>query len=533
MPAGITVLDLPDDLSPVPDDYVYTFNDDGLDTKARLSDIKKGISLDLVNNTSDENKPVSTAQLTALDLKTNIETFGPLSLATSDHFKRERSTLAEVIRGAEHCYFCNEAGTAYVDRVGSLNLSVNGVANNSASGGRFRESRSFNGTNQFGLSASNTTRAGRPFWGVIGVNFADPSTDGICGEGTSGTTLNWYLSKIGNIIRFTVRRMSTTVNFDVVEVAGVTSGVDYVIAFRNDSTGLYLYVSEVGEAYDHASLVSGSAGFDLTNYPLNIGRSFVSTVATNSHMNGKIGFFAYGFGQLSERSIDALTSAQAVDFATLKTDLPKTLKRYRSVLAIGDSLTTESFADPNTFERATTLHSPLWRAEISGIGGQTAVPVIDRFLTYPLSNIERKVVAFWIGNNSASQRQIVIDAAFKGVHRALIAGAERVLILGCPNRTVTDATFQTIATLQGHLDFINAGLSEIAASDSRVYYIDVQDWFINPANYTPIGSNDISDQSRGIVPRSTRDSPASSESTHFGPVGASHLANRIVTFLPT
>jgi len=333
-----------------------------------------------------------------------------------------------------------------------------------------------------------------------------------------------------------MRRHSTATNWDIVSVDGIAAGIDYVVVGRNDSTGLYLYVSEVGEAYDNASLSTSSTGFDTTNYPLNLGRGFNSATPTNGYMNGDIGFFAYGFGQFSERSIDSLTRLDAADFAILKSDLPKTIQRYNSILAVGDSLTTETFADPNWSERAATLHSSDWRAEVSGIGGQTSTPIADRFTSYPLANISRKVVAFWMGNNNPGDRQTVIDDVARCAHRALIAGAGKVLLLGVPNRSGFLSSQETVDALQVDQDFINDGLSDLALTDSRLQYVDVQSWFLTPANYVTTGftltSDDLADITLGIVPRQMRDNPTSAGSTHLGPDGADHLAYLIETLLP-
>lgn len=465
------------------------------------------------------------------------ESLSRLSLFASDHFSGERTIPAEIISRAEHCYFLDEAGTDYLDKIGGLDIPITGAANSAVTAGRFRESRPFDGSTQYGVSAVNTARVGQPFWFVVGCNFSSISgSDGVIGEGTSTTTCNWYLSRSGAKLRFYLRRKDTASNFDYVEVGDIAASTDYVIVGRNDSTGLYLYVSEVGEAYDNASLTSGPDSYDSTQYPFNIGRGFFSATAASAVMSGDIGFVAYGFGQLSERSVDSLTRMQAADFATLKNDLPRTLLRWRGILAVGDSLTTESFADPNWSARAATLHDATWRAEVSGIGGQTSTPITDRFLTYPLSNISRKVVAFWMGNNDPSNLQTVIDNVKRCMDRALFAGAEKVLILGLPNRSGFNSSQATVDALQVEHDFINAGFAALAATDARVDYLDVHSWFLTAGNYATTGftltADDLDDIALGIVPRQMRDTPSSAGSTHLGPDGADHLAYYVETFLP-
>lgn len=475
--------------------------------------------------------PVSDDQQDALDLKTDLTDFLPLQLLTSDLFAKEKTHLPAIIRKASYCYFLDEASGDFIDQISGYDIPLTGAANASVAGGRFREYRPFDGSTQYGVAATNTVRVGGPFWFVVGVNFdLVTGADGVIAEGTSTTTYNWWLNRTSDRVSFYVRRFGTTLNLDLVEVTGLSAGTDYVIVGRSDSTGLYLYVSEVGEAYENASLISGSSSFDATQYPFNIGRAFNSAVATSAYMDGKIGFVAYGLGQLSEREIDALTSAQASDFAMLKTDLGKQVSRYNSLMGVGDSLTTESFADPSWVERAATDHNPAWRFEVSGISGQTSSGITDRFLTYPLSNIERKVVAFWVGNNDAASGLTVVARVQKCVKRALLAGVEKVLILGLPNRIVYTASQATKDAQQALIDVINDAFSDLADEDSRVEYLDVHDWFVNPANYTPVDADDTADQAAGIVPRSVRDAPTG---THFNNTGSQHLADLVVTVLPS
>jgi hypothetical protein len=240
-------------------------------TTTQKNQAKENIDLDEVDNTSDADKPISDDTQAALDLKTDLELFNPLSLFSSDHFTLERTIPAEIISRAEHCYIFNEAGGGdYIDLIGGLDIPITGAANPSAAGGRFRETRSFDGSTQYGISAVDTARVGGPFWFVVGVNFTEiTGSDGVVGEGEGDVTntFNWYLYRTGASLVLHVRRKDTTTNFDSVTVAGISAGVDYVVVGRNDSTGLYLYVSEVGEQYDHASLLSGAAGFDTTQYP--------------------------------------------------------------------------------------------------------------------------------------------------------------------------------------------------------------------------------------------------------------------------
>jgi hypothetical protein len=429
----------------------------------------------------------------------------------------------------------DEASGSFLDKLSGLDLAINGTPSASASGGRFGEAVTFDGDGDFGESAVDTNRNGGPFWVVVGANFDSVANgDGIIGEGnvSDTTAANWSLWRNGDKITFTVRR-AFGATFSVSDVAVLTEGLtvstDYVIVARCDTTGLYLYVSELGEIYDNASLVTSVSGADTVNYPLTLGRAFNSSASGYYSMDGAIGFAAVGHGQMSERIVDKFLSAGSDEFSEIKTKLATRLNRYNGIFAVGDSLTTEGFADPNWSERAAVAHNSTWRAEVSGVSGQTSTPITARFLSYPLSNISRRVVAIWIGNNNQSAQQVVIDDARDCAHRALIAGAEKIFILGLPNRTVSSSwaalSTQAKADFVAEQDFINAGFLALAATHEKFEYLDLTGWFGAEANYATAGytltSDDQLDLAAGLVPRGLRDSPTG---THLGDDGADFLA---------
>ncbi|MFT7173776.1 MAG: hypothetical protein ACI9NQ_002001 [Paracoccaceae bacterium] len=186
-------------------------------------------------------------------------------------------------------------------------------------------------------------------------------------------------------------------------------------------------------------------------------------------------------------------------------------------------------------ERVAALEGASWTFEASGIGGQTSTPIVDRYLTYPSSNTAARVVAPWFGNNDPTNRQIVVDNYERVIERALADGAERVILIGLINRSGYESSQATIDTVQGHHDFINDGLAQLASSNPQVFYADIRSWFQNPVNYPndSLTVDDLSDIDRGIIPRGMRDDPTSPSSTHLGPSGAAHLACYIRTFLPS
>ncbi|MFT6182028.1 MAG: hypothetical protein ACJAQT_002080 [Akkermansiaceae bacterium] len=144
-------------------------------------------------------------------------------------------------------------------------------------------------------------------------------------------------------------------------------------------------------------------------------------------------------------------------------------------------------------------------------------------------------MAPWFGNNDPTNRQIVVDNYERVIERALADGAERVILIGLINRSGYESSQATIDTVQGHHDFINDGLAQLASSNPQVFYADIRSWFQNPVNYPndSLTVDDLSDIDRGIIPRGMRDDPTSPSSTHLGPSGAAHLACYIRTFLPS
>ena len=251
-------------------------------------------------------------------------------------------------------------------------------------------------------------------------------------------------------------------------------------------------------------------------------------------MNGEIGFVALGYGQIPESLVDEISYAGVDSFEFLNTKVSTKIARFNKIYGLGDSLTTESFTTPSWPERVALLKGSAWTFETSGIGGQTSTPITDRYLSYPISNTAARVVAPWFGNNDPANRQIVVDNYAKVIERALAGGAERVILIGLINRSGFGSAQAVIDTTQGHHDFINNGLSELAELNPKVYFADIKSWFQTPTNYSTytLTTDDLSDIAKGIVPRGMRDTPTSPTSTHLGPLGSSHLANYIFTLLP-
>lgn len=470
----------------------------------------------------------------------------PPSLFTSEAYADQVANGCGPFSKASHLYTMDETSGSFVDLIGDADVPTSGLISQVfPANGRFQSARYFNGTDSYGIGTKISKRGGRPFWFSIGLNFDSVSGNaGILSESSgslgaiSAGEWGWAFWRIGTKIELRVRRYKRASHADSVAIQGITANKNYIITGRSDGVTLHLYLhgdGETKESHEHASLISSASGvLDPSPFPLNIGWAPLSSNNSSNVMNGEIGFVAHGFGQIAEALVDEIDFSRVNDFEGLNKKVDIKMARFNKIYGLGDSLTTESFSITSWPERVALLKGPAWTFEASGIGGQTSTPIVDRYLSYPSSNTAARVVAPWFGNNDPGNRQLVIDNYERVIQRALADGAERVILLGLINRSGYDSLQTTIDTLQGHHDFINDGLAQLASSNPQVYYADLKSRFQNPENYTDytLTADDFSDIDKGIVPRGMRDDPASPSSTHLGPLGSSHLASFIYTFLP-
>jgi len=470
----------------------------------------------------------------------------PVNLFTAAAYAGQVASDCGPFLKAAHLYTMDEASGAFLDLIGDTDVPTNSpIPQASPANTRFQTARHFNGTDSYGIGTPISERAGRPFWFSVGLNFDSVSGNaGILSESSVATGAipsgdwGWAFWRIGTKVELRVRRYNGTSQSDSVEIQGISANRNYIITGRSDGVTLHLYLhgeGETKEAHEHASLISISSGaLDPSPFPLNIGWAPLSSLEANNVMNGEIGFVALGYGQIEEPLVDEINFAGVSDFEELNAKVNIKMARYNKIYGLGDSLTTERFSNPSWPERVATLKGSSWTFETSGIGGQTSTPIADRYFTYPLSNTAARVVAPWFGNNDPSNRQVVIDNYERVIQRALLGGAERVILLGLINRSGFNQQQELIDTVQGHQDFINDGLKELASLDDRVYFADLRSWFQTPTNYSnyTLTPDDLLDIAKGIVPRGLRDTPTSSSSTHLGPLGSTHLAAFVVTLIP-
>lgn len=451
----------------------------------------------------------------------------PLKSVSRFALDNGRKRPIEILSQADHLYLMDEASGGLVDVMGGLDLVENETIDAAAVDADFGSSRGFDDVSRhFGASATNLTRNGGPFWTVFAIKFDSlTATQGIWCESNSSSDRSITCYMVNATMYVRVVRKDTSDNFDRVELSGFQAGTPYLVVFRADGTNLYLEATGLSPAEEDNTLE-----LKETNYPLKVGTGEISGTVESNFFDGDLGLFAYGKGQLSEREAYWLTQSTAEDLDELRARIEVERSRIYRLGAVGDSTTGTNYVYPSWPTRAAAL-VPGWSADVHGVGGQTSSLIRDRLLGYHPDNIRRGVFAIFAGNNNAAQRQVVIDDVKVMVDHLLVIGVEKVLILGLPNRTGYSSTQQEMDDARAHQAFCDEGFAKIAASDTRVEFLDVHDHFVNPANYTPIDSDDVADQAAGIIPRSVRDDPDSGTSTHFSAIGADHIAALVAPYL--
>ena len=469
------------------------------------------------------------------DLSPSAEELATLEADNEDFKAALREGPLSGLADFDHLWLMDEASGDFIDRLGTLNLTSAALPPASVVGGDFVTSRLFNGTSQYGASAGNFSRPGQAFTLVMGVRFTSISgSDGMAMEGTSNTAQNWSLSRSGNDFDFRVRRVNGLASSnDFVKLDGIEAGRWYVVVARYDKTGLYLYATGLGEAFDNGSLTTSTSGPDALAYPLRIGESAFSATATSRFMDGEIAFAALKVGQVGEDLIDKVILADSIAWRNLKSSLSARASRAARIIYGFDSLSMPSLADPSWGDRVATILGGGLNGIPMGISGETSSVSKTRVLGLPLVNLKCQFAGIFSGNNNSANRQTVIDDVTAMAARFKAAGVGKVLIVGLPNRTNYSLSDATIAAVKADHDYINAGLVELAATDPDYLYLDLQTVFMTSASYDGIHTltaNDLADIARGIVPRGVRDGTGT-QNTHLGPLGSDVFAAAAATVL--
>ena len=462
-------------------------------------------------------------------------------------------TLQDALSRSAHLYTFDEASGDFLDRIGNLDVAINNpVPPASVANARFLTSRVFNGTDNFGTSSANTERGGRPFWFSVGVRFDSVAGNAGIVSSSAGVSSNdvvsgnwgWMFFRQGNNLVFRARRHGGTSQNDQVSVSGITANTDYIVTGRSDGVNMSLYLynqDQVLEASDNASLLSMSSGvLDDVDFPLNIGWVPLSSLQANNVLNGELGFLSIGYGQVSINAIDVINESESDDFRNLTDKVQRDLQRRLKIYGLGDSLTTEAFSATTWAELLAIQQStsdnylPDWTFESSGIGGQTSTLIADRYLSYPISGIKARVFVAWFGNNDGITTKLgrdnVVNNYKRVFNRALLSGAETIIICGVPNRTLVSASQLDKDARTNDIDLLNSQIEALAATNDRIIYADLQSWFTTPANYTSyaLTADDLTDIAANIVPRGVRDTVSN---THLNILGNQHLTDLLFTLI--
>jgi hypothetical protein len=413
-----------------------------------------------------------------------------------------------------------EDGATITDIRGSNNATIVGSLPDPTSDQSFYKARTFDGTTMSAVTG-DLGNARNAFTAIITHRHDALTSDGLLSSAKSTATssdfseVNWMTWAASDEITFYCRRANSTGNFDQLRISPIEAGVGYTTLMQNDGAKMTLLVSGVGLLDTDAALYSSYT--ETTDQPLHIGKSFQTAAAASTLLDGESGgvlYYKKAIGSDYYPLVEQLKPAHWREY----------IRVNLGVGAWGDSLTTASFADPS-YVKGFATGMGLHDHDLNGVGGETSVSIISRINGTSLADLRRKYTIIFMGNNDgnsamATAAQNTLDA----INRFLLAGNQNILVLGIPNRTVTDATDATIDDRTAYGAQIQAIVKPFCDATPYVTYFDTQDWFVNSDNYTPLDSDDSMDQGKGIVPRSCRDDRFSVASTHFGDIGAAHLA---------
>jgi hypothetical protein len=439
--------------------------------------------IDDLNNRNFELVYYGTETNPTVTLPTPLITRPATSVQPSLPFVRKSeepiTNVEDAILRASHCWLAGESDGTFYDCRGGLNLTNSGAAG-ATSDTEYGLSRVFIDSNsEYAGNAAGPQINGGPFWFAAGINIDSTasSTRAILGQSDyiaegSTTDYTWVL----------IRTNNTTLRFKITRSSGVgTTEVDLQIAAATyynvfgyfDGTNLHLYANGESE------VVNAPYGLYATNKPFALGKVYQSGAAAFNYFDGKIGYCMFGFGAIDLDIVRVLNNTSANEWRNAR-------RRFQGLGVWGDSLSDgDSFANKGYIQRTAEAASLPFYAN-HAVGGENSTGTESRASAVHSTLIGQFNVVVWVGNNNPEDTDQVLSDAASIRRTALDAGTKKVVLLGLPNRSFTNATAGVVDALQADLNTINTGLAAIAAANSDTEYLDVHDLFVNnyPTAYT-------------------------------------------------
>ena len=430
---------------------------------------KAQVGLTSVDDTADADKPVSTAQQTAIDAKANLSA-GLLAQSEVPELGRLHAygyagSLSWVPWRAETAYMGISATSTknlFGSSSGYGNLTNNGTVPfiSDADFGTAADFNSITGQYLSGSTLDLTTNNGD--WGfAVGIKRASGVDRAILSQ-SDGLDLNseytLRCSAAGLVTLSVTRPSSTSIDTLISSYTLATNVVGQVLVEFSQSQGVIrLTVNGVTDTL-RTAFGSPNSGKEFR-----LGYGYFSGTVIKNHWNGIIGYFAFFRGMAT----DAMRRSANYDLQ----DLQLCEAFTGAGLYLGDSLTRSTHVLLPEVNWQDGLESTLECGGVNyGIGGETSTQIAARAELIPLEEYKSKRVTIWVGNNNSGSYQTVINDTAAIYARATAGGASQIAVLGVTNRYLPNFTAATIASKDAEVNLINAELLSVYGAE----FVDMQ-----------------------------------------------------------